>query len=101
MEGLLPFLYKAIVNYVQAASSATSYMRLPSRGSDSGRLSSSEAGRFFSSSAASTQPSLASPLSPRRRITTEPGCVSLFDDHNDVDRGQRLGLDPRGKLNIT
>ncbi|KAJ8503754.1 hypothetical protein OPV22_004640 [Ensete ventricosum] len=72
MEGLIPFVYKAIVRYKNGGrasnigsllfhdSPSASYVRLPA--GDSGRLLSSDV-RFFPSSPRS----LTAPQSPRRR----------------------------------
>ncbi|RZR70429.1 hypothetical protein BHM03_00000035 [Ensete ventricosum] len=77
MEGLIPFVYKAIVRYKNGGrasnigsllfhdSPSASYVRLPA--GDSGRLLSSDV-RFFPSSPRS----LTAPQSPRRRAAQHP-----------------------------
>ncbi|WOL16518.1 hypothetical protein Cni_G25305 [Canna indica] len=81
MEGLIPFVYKAIVQYKNGGgapnmsmesclfphdSPSVSYMRLP--GGDSGRFLSSDVHLFPSSSPRSVPPSAAAPpQSPRWR----------------------------------
>ncbi|RWW14116.1 hypothetical protein GW17_00022132, partial [Ensete ventricosum] len=78
MEGLIPFLYRAIVSYTDGVRPRSAwYTRLPD---ESGRLLSSET-LYSSSSAATTLPSSA-PQSPG---------AALPEDYRG-DRGQRRGL---------